>query len=75
MLPGKQGESLKAGYLVLSIYMKSCWLNGTSLIELLVVPPSFSGEVRGRAATISFFSLLFLEGIAAIFVLFSQSRE
>lgn len=75
MLPGKQDESLKAGYLVLSIYMKSCGLNGRSLIELPVVPSSFSSEVRGRVATISFFSLLFLEGIAAIFVLFSLSQE
>lgn len=75
MLPGKQDESLKAGCLILSIYMKSCWLHGRSLVELHVVSSTFSNEVRGRAAAISFFSLLFLEGIAAIFVLFSQSKE
>ena len=55
MLPGKQDESLKAGCLILSIYMKSCWLHGRSLIELHVVSSSFSDEVRGRAAAISFF--------------------
>lgn len=75
MLPGKQDEPLKAGCLILSIYMESCWLHGRSLTELHVVSSSFSDEVRGRAAAISFFSLLFLEGIAAIFVLFSQSEE
>lgn len=29
----------------------------------------------GRAAAISFSCLLFLEGIAAVFVLFSQSKD
>lgn len=72
MLPGKQDESLKAGCVMLSIYMKSCWLYSRSLIELRV---GSSDGVGRRAAAISFFSLLFLEGIAAIFVLFSQSEE
>lgn len=74
MLPGKQDGSLKAGYLMLSICMQSCWLHGRLLMELHVVS-SASDEMRGRAAAISFLSLLFLEGIAAIFVLFSQSKE
>jgi len=55
----KQDNSLKAGCLIVSIYMKSCWLRGTSLVELHVVSSSFPDEVRGRAAAISFFSVIF----------------
>lgn len=75
MLLGEQDSSLEAGCLILSFYTKSCWCHGTSLPELHVVSSSFPDEVRGRVAVISFFSLLFLEGIAAVFVLLSQSKE
>lgn len=43
-------------------------------IELCVGSSPFSNEVMRRAASISFFSLLLLEGIAAVFVLFSQKN-
>lgn len=75
MLPGKRDRSLKAGCLMLSMYTKSCWLHGRPLIELCVVSSQFSDEVMRRAASISFFSLLLLEGVAAMFVLFSQSKN
>lgn len=68
----QENESVSAGYLILCIYVKRCWLRGRSLIELRVGSSAFPDEVRGRAAPISFFSPLFLEGIAAIFVRFSQ---
>lgn len=71
----QENESLNAGYLILCIYMKRCWLHGRSLIELRVGSSAFPDEVKGRVAPISFFSPLFWEGIAAIFVLFSQCKN